>query len=153
MKLILQERVANLGNVGDQVDVKPGYARNFLLPRGKAVQATAKNIIAFEARRAELEKKAAEVLAAAQKRAQVLNDFVVTIEALASDEGKLFGSLGPRDIADAVTQAGHPLEKSEVEMPNGPIRMLGEHTVKAHLHTEVNVTINVTVVLAATHSA
>lgn len=148
MKIILQERVANLGNVGDQVNVTPGYARNFLLPRGKAVQASPENIVAFEARRAELEKKAADVLGAAQNRAKALNDFVVTMTAMASEEGKLFGSIGPRDIANAVSEAGHELEKSEVEMPEGPIRSLGEHTVHAHLHSEVNVAINVKVVSA-----
>ena len=146
MKLVLQERVANLGNVGDQVNVKAGYARNFLLPRGKAVPATADNIVAFEARRADLEKKAAEVLASAKKRAEDFADFMVTIESLASDEGKLFGSIGPRDVAKSVSDAGHPLEKSEVEMPEGPIRSAGEYQVNVHLHSEVTTQIKVKVV-------
>ena len=150
MKVILQERVVNLGNVGDQVNVKAGYARNFLLPRSKAVQATAANIKAFEVCRSELEKKAAEVLATAQKRAERLTDLTVTIASLASDEGKLFGSIGPRDIVKAVTDAGHPLEKSEVEMPEGPIRALGEYTVNIHLHGEVSTQVKVKLVSSAT---
>jgi len=149
MKVILQERVANLGNVGDQVNVKAGYARNFLMPRGKAVQATEANVIAFEARRADLEKKAAEVLANAKKRAEKFADLTVTIEALTSDEGKLFGSIGPRDVAQAATDAGLALEKSEVEMPEGPIRAIGDYTVHIHLHSEVATQIAVKVVPSA----
>lgn len=153
MKVILQERVANLGNVGDQVNVKAGFARNYLMPRGKAVQATEENIVAFEARRADLEKKAADVLSAAKKRAESFNDFVVTISALASDEGKLFGSIGPRDIAKSVSDAGHPLEKSEVEMPEGPIRLLGEYTISAHLHSEISTEFKVVLVRDETTQA
>lgn len=145
MKVILQERVTNLGNVGDQVNVKAGYARNFLLPRGKAAQATEANIVIFEKRRKELEKKAAEVFAAAQKRATEFEGFVVTLTAEASDEGKLFGSIGPRDIAKAATDAGKPLEKSEVEMPEGPIRIIGENTITVNLHGEVHAKIKVVV--------
>lgn len=145
MKLILQERVTNLGNVGDQVNVKAGYARNFLLPRKKAVQASANNIVAFENRRVELEKMAAEVFAAAQQRAADIEGHTVTMAVLASEEGKLFGSIGPRDIAKAVTDSGKALEKSEVEMPEGPIRSVGEHTITVHLHGEVHANIKVIV--------
>lgn len=145
MKVILQERVANLGNVGDQVNVKAGFARNYLLPRVKAVQATSVNIVAFEKRRAELEQKAAEMLAAAQKRATALEGFIVTMAVQASEEGKLFGSIGPRDIAKAVTEAGHVLEKSEIEMPEGPIRIVGETIVAVSLHGEVHAKIKVVV--------
>lgn len=149
MKVILQERVANLGNVGDTVNVKAGYARNFLLPRAKAVQATNENVVSFEARRVELEKKAADVLTEAKKRAESFADYRVTIEALSSEEGRLFGSIGPRDVAKAVNDAGLTLEKSEVEMPEGPIRMTGEHTVHLHLHSEVNAEITAIVVPAS----
>lgn len=146
MKVILQERVANLGNVGAQVNVKAGYARNYLLPRKKALIATKENIVAFESKRAELEKKAAEVLANAQKRAELFAGFEIKVPALASEEGKLFGSVGPRDIANAMHSAGHSIEKSEVEMPEGPIRMLGEFMMTLHLHSEVSVKIKVIVV-------
>lgn len=145
MKVILQERVANVGNVGSQVNVKAGFARNYLLPKGKALRATPENVVAFEARRAELEKKASEVLASAHKRAETLEGQRITIAALASEEGKLFGSIGPRDIAHAASEAGHPLEKSEVEMPEGPIRSTGEYTITVHLHGEVSAKIMVMV--------
>lgn len=145
MKVILQERITNLGNVGDQVNVKAGYARNFLLPRNKAVQATASNIVAFEKRRVELEKLAAEVFAAAEQRAALLEGHLVTLTVQASEEGKLFGSVGPRDIAKAVTDSGKILEKSEVEMPEGPIRTVGEYVVTVHLHGEVHAKIKVVV--------
>lgn len=145
MKVILQERVANLGNVGEQVNVKAGFARNYLLPRGKAIQATESNIVAFEKRRVELEKKAAEVLAAAKTRAAQLEGMVVTLSVQASEEGKLFGSIGPRDIAKAVVDAGKTLEKSEVEMPEGPIRVVGEFPIALHLHGEVSAKITLVV--------
>src|SRR3990167_626315 len=145
MKVILQERVTNLGVVGDQVNVKPGYARNFLLPRGKAVQATESNIVLFEKRRIELEKKAAEVLAKAQERAKQFEDYVVSMAVQASEEGKLFGSIGPRDIAKAVNDTGKALEKSEIEMPEGPIRVVGESIVTLQLHGEVHIKIKVVV--------
>lgn len=148
MKVILQERVTNLGSVGDQVNVKAGYARNFLLPRSKAVQATTNNVLAFEKRRAELEKIAAEVFASAQARAASFEGYTVTLLAEASEEGKLFGSIGPRDIAKAVTDSGKALEKSEVEMPEGPIRVLGEYSITVHLHGEVHAKIKVIVNLA-----
>ena|SRR3989338_1554037 len=145
MKVILQERVTNLGNVGDSVNVRRGYARNFLLPRGKAVQATETNLIAFEKRRVELEKKAAEVLASAQQRAEAIEGHQITLAVQASEEGKLFGSIGPRDIAKAATDAGKPLEKSEIEMPEGPIRAVGEYTIAVHLHGEVHANIKVVI--------
>ncbi|EKD77134.1 MAG: 50S ribosomal protein L9 [uncultured bacterium] len=145
MKLILQERVTNLGNVGDSVNVRPGFARNYLLPRGKAVQATPENMVIFEKRRVELEKKAAEVLAAAKERAAKMEGVVVTLSVQASEEGKLFGSIGPRDIAKAVTDSGKALEKSEVEMPEGPIRTIGEFMIAVHLHGEVSAKIKVVI--------
>lgn len=145
MKVILQERIANWGDVGDQVNVKAGFARNYLLPRGSAVQATPENIVAFEKRRAELVKKAAATLAAAKERAEKLEGLAITISAQASEEGKLFGSVGPRDIAKSVNDVGHELEKSEVEMPEGPVRAVGEYTITLHLHGEVSAKIKVTV--------
>ena len=145
MAVILLEPVTNLGSVGDKVNVKPGFARNYLLPRGKALQATPSNIIAFEARRAELEKAAEQVLAAAKARAIAFEGLVVTMVAEASDEGKLFGSIGPRDVAKAVTESGKALEKSEVEMPEGPIRMIGETVITVHLHGKVHAKIKVVV--------
>lgn len=145
MKVILQERVTNLGNVGDQVSVKAGYARNYLLPRGKAMQATPANVIVFEKHRATLEKKAAEVLEAAKGRAQELEGYVATMAVQASDEGKLFGSVGPRDIAKIVSDAGKHLEKSEIEMPEGPIRTVGEYAIVVHLHGEVQANIKLVV--------
>nr|prf protein L9 [Escherichia coli] len=128
MQVILLDKVANLGSLGDQVNVKAGYARNFLVPQGKAVPATKKNIEFFEARRAELEAKLAEVLAAANARAEKINALeTVTIASKAGDEGKLFGSIGTRDIADAVTAAdGVEVAKSEVRLPNGVLRTHGE---------------------------
>ena len=110
MKVILQEKVTNLGKVGDQVNVRPGFARNFLLPRGKALKATEANIVAFENRRVELEKKAAETQSAAESRAKALAGHVITMAAQASEEGKLFGSIGPRDIAKAMSDAGKAVE-------------------------------------------
>ena len=145
MKVILQERMINLGNVGDEVNVRPGFARNYLLPRGKAVQATQANVIVFEKRRAELEKKAADALAAAQKRAIEFENFTVTFASQASEEGKLFGSIAPRDIAKAVSDTGKHLEKSEVEMPEGPIRAIGEYQITLFLHGEVHTKIKVVV--------
>ena len=145
MKVILQEQVANLGNVGDQVNVRDGFARNYLLPKSKALKATESNIAAFEKRRVELEKKAAEVLAAAKARAAALEGYVVTLVAQASDEGKLFGSISPRDIAKAVTDSGKTLEKSEVEMPEGPIRAIGEFEIGGRLHSAVQMKIKVVV--------
>jgi len=146
MDVILLEKVANLGSLGDKVKVKAGYGRNFLLPYGKAVPATADNLKAFEERRAELEKTAAEKLTAAQARGEALNGASVTIASKAGEEGKLFGSIGVRDIADAFTAAGTEVEKSEVRLPEGPLRLVGEYEIELQLHSDVTVTINLAVV-------
>lgn len=146
MEVILLEKIANLGNLGDKVAVKAGYARNFLLPFGKATPATAANVEAFEARRAELEKNAAERKAEADARAAKLAELTVTIAANAGEEGKLFGSIGTRDIADAVTAAGVEVEKSEVRLPEGPLRNVGEYDIVLHLHTDVEATVKLVVV-------
>lgn len=147
MQVILLDKVVHLGNVGDQVNVKSGYARNFLIPQGKAVMATKANIEYFEARRAELEAKAAAALAAAQARADKLAALAtVTIASKAGDEGRLFGSIGTRDIADAITKAGVEVAKSEVRLSSGPLRTLGEHEVRFQLHGEVFATLNVVIV-------
>lgn len=149
MRVILQEKITNLGDVGDQVTVKRGYGRNYLIPKDKATLATAENIAVFEKRRAELEKAAAEALVAAQTRAKLLEALAVKIEAKAGEEGKLFGSIGPRDIAEAIVAAGQEVTKGEVSMPEGPIRHLGTHAVNVRLHSEVTVTVNVEVVAAS----
>ena len=147
MEVILLDKIAHLGDLGDKVVVKSGFARNYLFPQGKAVMATKDNLAAFEARRAELEAKLADVLAAAEARAAQLSALTnVTIATKAGDEGKLFGSVGTRDIADAITAAGVPVAKSEVRMPNGVLRSVGESDIVVHLHTDVNTTVKVTVV-------
>ncbi|MCW8828872.1 MAG: 50S ribosomal protein L9 [Gammaproteobacteria bacterium] len=147
MDVILLEKVINLGNLGDQVKVKSGYARNFLLPKGKAVMATKDNVAKFEERRAELEAKAAEQLAAAQARADKLAALgSVTIGARAGDEGKLFGSVTAADIADAISAGGVEVAKSEVKMPEGPIRAIGDFEMMIQLHTDVAQGINVQIV-------
>ncbi len=146
MDVILLQKVANLGGIGDRVKVKPGFARNFLLPQGKATMATADNVKKFEARRAELELIAHEGLMKAQKRAAALKDFKLSISAKAGSEGKLFGSIGTVDIAEAATRAGQAIERSEVRLPQGPIRVAGEHQVTLHLHTDVNIDLSITVV-------
>jgi large subunit ribosomal protein L9 len=146
MDVILLEKVKNLGSLGARVSVKPGYGRNFLIPKGKAVPATEANITAFDARRAELERQEAEVLAAAQSRAAQLAEIAVVIAAKSGDEGKLFGSVGTRDIAEAITASGVSVDKSEVRLPNGAIRNTGEYTVTLHLHSDVNAEVSVTVV-------
>ncbi|WP_127346640.1 50S ribosomal protein L9 [Pseudidiomarina mangrovi] len=149
MQIILLDKVANLGSLGDQVEVKSGYARNFLFPQGKAVPATAANVSKFEERRAELEAKLAADLAAAQQRAEQVNALAaVVITSKAGDEGKLFGSIGTRDIADAVTAAGVAVKKSEVLLPNGTLREVGEYSVELHLHSDVFATVTVQVVAA-----
>lgn len=145
MELILLEKVLNLGDLGDKVKVKPGYGRNYLVPNGKAVPATAANLADFEARRAELEKAALQKLSTAEERCAALQGFEITLVANASDEGKLYGSIGPREIADAVTAQGITLEKAEVIMGEGPIRYTGEHTVVVHLHADVETEIKVTI--------
>ena len=145
MELILLEKVQKLGDLGDKVNVKPGYGRNYLVPQGKAVPATKANIAAFEERRAELEKAAVKKLSGAEERLSALEGFEVSMHANASEEGKLYGSIGPREIADAVTAAGPNLEKAEVIMGEGPIRYTGEHEVLVHLHADVETTIKVTI--------
>lgn len=145
MKLILLQKVVNLGGLGDLVDVKPGYGRNFLVPFGKAVPATAANIASFEAKRAEYEAKADAVLASAQARKEKMEGASVTIAANASTEGKLFGSVGPRDVAEAFTKAGYKLDKSEVVMSEGALRRTGEFEIEVRLHADVHTTVKVLV--------
>ncbi|EED36031.1 ribosomal protein L9 [Luminiphilus syltensis NOR5-1B] len=147
MEVILLENVGSLGSLGDQVDVKPGYGRNFLIPQGKAVPATKDNVAKFEARRAELEAAAAEALAEAQKRADVIAKIErIEIAATAGEEGKLFGSVGTRDIAEAVTAAGCEIDKSEVKLPEGVIRDLGEYEIMIQFHGDIAANIAVAVV-------
>ncbi len=146
MEVILLENVANLGVLGDKVSVKAGYGRNYLIPQHKAVPATADNLKEFEARRAELEKEAATILAQAQQRAAAVNDLTVTINAKAGEEGKLFGSITVRDIADAAVAAGTEIDRIEVRLPEGPLRELGDYEVDIHLHPEVNAVLKVNVV-------
>jgi len=146
MEIILLQKVANLGNIGDRVKVKSGYGRNFLLPQGKATLATAENVAKFESRRAEIEKAAKEELDAAQARAAKFEGFKLTLNAKAGGEGKLFGSIGTTDIAEAVRKAGHAIERSEVRLPNGPIRLAGDHVVQLHLHTDLTIDLPVTVI-------
>lgn len=148
MEVILLEKMGKLGELGDKVSVKSGFGRNYLFPQGKAVPATADNVAKFEERRAELEKVAAEKLGAANVRAEALSAFAVTIASKAGDEGKLFGSIGTRDIADALTAAGQAVDKSEVRLPEGALRHVGEFEVVLHLHPEVNATATVNVVAA-----
>lgn len=145
MELILLQKVTNLGNLGDQVSVKPGYGRNYLVPQGKAVPATPANIAAFEARRAEYEAKAAALLGDAEARRARFSDASVTLQANASTEGKLYGSVGPRDIAEAFTAAGLPLNKSEVILGEGPLRRTGEFEVLLHLHADITVPVKVVI--------
>ena len=145
MNVILLERIANLGNLGDSVKVKAGYGRNFLIPQGKAVPATPANVEKFEARRAELEQAAAEKLADAEARKHSLNNLSITIKQKAGDEGKLFGSVGTSDIAHAINDAGIAVEKREIRLPNGPIRQIGAHAIEVELHSDViaDITVNV----------
>jgi large subunit ribosomal protein L9 len=145
MQVILLEKVGKLGDLGDQVNVKSGYGRNFLIPLGKAVPASAGNVADFETRRAELEAAAAEKVAAAQARADKLAGVVVTMESNAGEEGKLFGSIGTRDIADAISATGNEIAKSEVKMPEGVIRELGEYDVSIQLHSDVTTVVKVVV--------
>ena len=146
MELILLEKVRNLGNLGDKVKVKPGYGRNFLVPQGKAVPATAANLADFEARRAEFEAKAKAQLEGAEGRRAALEGVEVTISANASPEGKLFGSVTPRDIAEQLTKLGHKVDKSEVVMGEGPFRRAGEYEVVVRLHADVEQPVKVIVV-------
>ena len=149
MEIILLEKVANLGGLGDRVKVKPGYARNFLIPKGKATEATSSNIARFEARRAELERIAAEALAKAQARAEQLAELIVTLSVKTGSEGRLFGSVGAADIANAVSAAGIELQKHEVRLADGPIRQIGEYDVDLFLHGEVKTQIRVNVIAEA----
>ena len=146
MNVILLERLNNLGDLGDEVTVKPGFARNFLIPQRKAIQANAANRKGFEERRAELEKDAGEKLALAQGRAEKLEEHIVTIMMKAGEEGRLYGSVGTQNIADALVAEGHEVERSEVRMPEGAIRALGEFDIALQLHSDVMVNIKVAVV-------
>lgn len=146
MEVILLEKVANLGALGDQVRVKPGYGRNYLIPQGKATPATPENIERFEQRRAELERQAAEALAAAQARADKLEGFELTLTAKAGDEGKMFGSVGTADIAEGLNAAGHEIERQEVLLPEGAFRQLGEYEVQLRLHADVETSIKLVIV-------
>jgi len=146
MNVILLEKVGKLGTIGDQVSVKAGYGRNFLLPQGKAISATVSNIAEFETRRAELEAAAAEKKTAAEARAAQLAELEVTIEATAGDEGKLFGSLGARDLAAAITAAGVEVSKAEVKLPEGTLREVGEYEVDVQVHSDVTQAVKVSVV-------
>jgi len=150
MEVILLDKIAKLGGLGDKVSVKSGYARNYLLPKGKAVFASAANVEHFEARRAELEAKLADVLTTAEARAaKIVELSEVTIASKAGEEGKLFGSIGTRDIADAITEAGVEITKAEVRLPLGAIRETGEFDIAIHLHTDVDTSVKVIVIAQA----
>ncbi len=146
MQVILLERVGKLGDLGDQVNVKSGFGRNYLIPYGKAVPATAGNVADFEERRSELEAAAAEKRGGAQARAAKLAELAITIEANAGDEGKLFGSIGTRDIANAISAAGVEVSKSEVRLPTGVLREIGEYEIDIQLHSEVTQVVNLSVI-------
>lgn len=145
MEIILLEKIPNLGSLGEKVNVKPGYGRNFLIPQGKAVAATPEKIKLFEERRAELEKKAQDVLDAAKARAETISTLSVSIAHKAGDEGRLYGSIGTKDIADAVTAKGVTIEKHEVRLPNGAIRQVGAYEISIQLHGDVTAILNLTV--------
>jgi len=146
MEVILLEKVNKLGDLGEKVNVKSGYGRNFLIPQNKAVPATAANLAEFEAKRAEFEKAEKEALARAETRAKSISALTVTIARNAGEEGKLFGSVTAADIATAVTDAGTELEKREVRLPEGPLHEIGEYEIDVHLHVDVNSTVKVNVV-------
>ena len=147
MEVILLENIGNLGGLGDRVAVKAGFGRNFLIPQGKAVSATKENIAQFETRRAELEAAAAVAVTAAETRAEAINALdTITVEANAGEEGKLFGSIGTRDIAEAVAAAGCEIDKSEVRLPEGALRELGEYEITIHIHASVDATVNLNVI-------
>jgi large subunit ribosomal protein L9 len=146
MEIILLQKVQNLGNIGDKVKVKSGYGRNFLLPKGRATLATPENVAKFESRRAELEKTARQELEVAQGRAKGFEGFTLTLTAKAGGEGKLFGSIGLSDIVEGVKKSGRKIERSEVRMPTGPIRLSGEHIVQLHLHSDVTIDLPVIIV-------
>jgi len=145
MEIILLEKIENLGAMGDKVNVKPGYGRNYLIPKGKAAPATAENIAEFETRRAELEKASAETLQAAEARRDQLEGKQITIVAKAGEEGKLFGSIGTADIASSISESGVTIERNEVRLPEGAFRLLGEYDVELHLHADVNVTVKLVI--------
>ena len=149
MEIILLEKINNLGLLGDRIKVRPGYARNFLIPKGKATTATPANIARFEARRAELERVAAEQLARSKARAEQLAELIVTLSVKTGSEGRLFGSVGAADIANAVSAAGIELQKHEVRLSGGVIRQIGEYDVDLHLHPEVKSQIRVNVIAEA----
>ncbi|MDA8362018.1 MAG: 50S ribosomal protein L9 [Gammaproteobacteria bacterium] len=146
MQIILLEKIRNLGDLGDEVAVKPGFGRNFLIPRGKAVRATPENKAQFEARRAELERQQQDALKRAWARGEQVAGATVQIVRKAGDEGKLFGSVGTSDIAEALVAAGFEIAKSEIQLPNGPLKEIGDHELQVSLHSEVSVTIIVSVV-------
>jgi len=146
--VILLKKVGGLGELGDKVAVRPGYGRNYLIPQGLAVSATRENLEAFEARRADLERAEADALAAAVSRQQRLEDLTVTIARKAGEEGRLFGSVGTADIAAAVTAAGVEVAKSEVRLPSGPLRAVGEYEVELHLHSDIDATVRIDIVPA-----
>jgi len=149
MEVILLEKIANLGNLGDKVTIKSGYGRNYLVPQGKAVAATAKKIAEFEARRAELEKAAAEKLSAAQKLGNELSKLEIVITHKAGDEGRLFGSVGTHNIAEAITTAGIAVEKQQIRLPHGAIRHIGEYPIDINLHSDVTVTLTIKIAAEA----
>ncbi|MCF6338824.1 MAG: 50S ribosomal protein L9 [Gammaproteobacteria bacterium] len=149
MNVILLERVQNLGDLGDQVSVKAGYGRNFLIPQGKAVSASKDNVAKFEARRAELEKTAAEKLVAAEVRKTALEALEITITQQAGDEGKLFGSVGTHDIAEAITAAGAEVSRAEVRLSEGALRQIGDYEISIELHSDIQATVKLSVVAEA----
>jgi large subunit ribosomal protein L9 len=149
MEVILLEKIANLGNLGDKVTIKSGYGRNYLVPQGKAVAATAKKIAEFEARRAELEKAAAEKLSAAQKLGNELSKLQIIITHKAGDEGRLFGSVGTHNIAEAITEAGIAVEKQQIRLPHGAIRHIGDYPIDISVHSDVIVTLSVKIAAEA----
>ncbi|MFA5960697.1 MAG: 50S ribosomal protein L9 [Tatlockia sp.] len=148
MQVILLEKVRNLGNLGDKVNVKAGYGRNYLIPQSKAVFATESNIAHFELRRADLEKKAQQGLAQAEQRAAKLNDVTVVIAAMASDEGKLYGSVGPNEVKDALLAKSIEVSKREIVMPEGPLHSVGDYTVEIHVHSDVIANLQLQIVSA-----
>jgi large subunit ribosomal protein L9 len=149
MEVILLEKIANLGSLGDKVSIKSGYGRNYLVPQGKAVPATAKKIAEFEERRAELEKAAAEKLSAAQKLGNELTKLQIVIAHKAGDEGRLFGSIGTHNIAEAITAAGITVGKHQIRLPHGAIRLIGDYPIDINLHSDVIVTLTIKVVAEA----
>src|SRR5687767_12244577 len=153
MEIILLQKVDNVGGIGDLVRVKSGYARNYLIPQGKATLATAQNIAKFESRRAELEAKAAAELSEAQARAKKLEGLVLKIAMQVGAEGKLFGSVGTVDIAEAIGKHGVDVERSEIRLPEGPLRVVGEHHIDVHLHADVNVGVTVVIEAVETDNA